>query len=120
MVDCMGAQDKRRAGGTRNGARARRSLDTLEEKTKRAPVASLATGLLPGIIGCTGAVVIASENSSPEAALVLKLRTESGQEVFLPISEARARQIQKVIGEFNRSQDFVFVEDKPAAEATFQ
>jgi putative ABC transport system substrate-binding protein len=31
--------------------------------------------LLPGIIGCTGAVVVASENSSPEAALVLRLRT---------------------------------------------
>ena len=76
--------------------------------------------LLPGIVGCTGAVVIASENSSPEAALVLKLRTESGQEVFLPISEMGARQVQKVIGEFNRCRDFLFVEDRPAAEATLQ
>src|SRR5262249_15625332 len=37
--------------------------------------------LLPGIVGCIGAVVIASENSDPQAALVLKLRTESGQEL---------------------------------------
>ena len=72
--------------------------------------------LLPGIVGCTGAVVIASENSSPEAALVLKLRTESGQEVFLPISEMGARQI----GEFNRRRDFLFVEERPTAEATLQ
>ena len=76
--------------------------------------------LLPGIVGCTGAVVIASENSSPEAALVLKLRTESGQEVFLPISEMGARQLQKVIGEFNRRRDFLFVEERPTAEATLQ
>ena len=72
--------------------------------------------LLPGIVGCAGAVVIASENSSPEAALVLKLRTESGQEVFLPISEMGARQI----GEFNRRRDFLFVEERPTAEATLQ
>jgi hypothetical protein len=76
--------------------------------------------LLPGIIGCTGAVVIASENSSPEAALVLKLRTEAGQEVLLPLSERSARQVQKVIGEFNRSRDLLFVEERPAAEATLQ
>jgi hypothetical protein len=72
--------------------------------------------LLPGIVGCIGAVVIASENSSPEAALVLKRRTESGQEVFLPISEMGARQI----GEFNRRRDFLFVEERPTAEATLQ
>ena len=72
--------------------------------------------LLPGIVGCAGAVVIASENSSPEAALVLKRRTESGQEVFLPISEMGARQI----GEFNRRRDFLFVEERPTAEATLQ
>jgi hypothetical protein len=76
--------------------------------------------LLSGIVGCTGAVVIASENSSPEAALVLKLRTESGQEIFLPISEMGARQVQKVIGELNRRRDFLFVEERPAAEATLQ
>jgi hypothetical protein len=63
--------------------------------------------------------VIASENSSPEAALVLKRRTESGQD-FLPISEMGARQVQKVIGEFNRRRDFLFVEGRPAAEATLQ
>jgi hypothetical protein len=76
--------------------------------------------LLPGIIGCSGAVVIASENASPEAALVLKLRTESGQEVLLPVSERAAKQVQKVIGEFNRSRDLLFVEDRQAAEATLQ
>ena len=76
--------------------------------------------LLPGIVRCTGAVVIASENASPEAALVLKLRTESGQEVLLPLSERGARQVQKVIGEFNRRRDFLFVEERPAAEATLQ
>jgi hypothetical protein len=76
--------------------------------------------LLPGIVGCTGAVVIASENSNPEAALVLKLRTEAGEEVFLPISEKGARQVQKVIAEFNRSRDLLFVEDGPAAAVTLQ
>jgi hypothetical protein len=76
--------------------------------------------LLPGIVECTGAVVIASENSSPEAVLVLKLRTEGGQEVLLPISEVGARQVQKVIGEFNCSRDLLRVEDRPAAVATLQ
>jgi hypothetical protein len=75
---------------------------------------------LPGIVGCTGAVVIASENSSPEAALVLRLRTEAGEEVLLPISERGAKQLQKVIGEFNRSRDLLFVEERPAASAVLQ
>jgi hypothetical protein len=76
--------------------------------------------LLPGIVACTGAVVVASENSDPEAALVLKLRTEAGQEVLLPISEKGAKQVQMVIGEFNRSRDLLFVEERPAAAATLQ
>jgi hypothetical protein len=76
--------------------------------------------LLPGIVACNGAVVVASENSSPEAALVLKLRTEAGEEVLLPISEKGARQVQMVIGEFNRSRDLLFVEDTPAVAATLQ
>jgi hypothetical protein len=76
--------------------------------------------LLPGIVACTGAAVVASENSNPEAALVLNLRTEGGVEVLLPISEAGARQVQKVIGVFNRSRDLLFVEERPAAEATLQ
>jgi hypothetical protein len=76
--------------------------------------------LLPGIVGCTGAVVIASENSSPEAALVLKLQTEGGLEVLLPISELGAKQVQKVISVFARSRDLLFVESRPAAEATLQ
>jgi hypothetical protein len=76
--------------------------------------------ILPGVVGCSGAVVIASENSDPRAALVLKLRTESGQEVLLPLSERSAKQVQVVIGEFNRSRDLLFVEERQAAEATLQ
>jgi hypothetical protein len=76
--------------------------------------------LLPGIVGCTGAVVVASENSSPEAALVLKLRTQAGQEVLLPISEKGARQVQTVIAAFSRSRDLLFIEERPATEATLQ
>jgi hypothetical protein len=75
--------------------------------------------LLPGIVGCTGAVVVASENSSPEAALVLKLRTKAGQEVLLPITE-KGRQVQTVIAAFSRSRDLLFVEDTPAVAATLQ
>lgn len=75
---------------------------------------------LPGIVGCSGAVVVASENSSPEAALVLKLRTEAGEEVLLPLSERGAKQVQKVIGEFNRSRDLLFVEERSVAAATLQ
>jgi hypothetical protein len=75
---------------------------------------------LPGIVGCAGAVVIASENSDPEAALVLRLRTEAGEEVLLPISERAAKQVQKVISEFNRSRDLLFVEERPAAAVTLQ
>jgi hypothetical protein len=30
---------------------------------------------LPGIVACTGAVVVASENSNPEAILTLRLRS---------------------------------------------
>jgi hypothetical protein len=66
-------------------------------------------------MGCTGAVVVASENSDPEAALVLKLGMEAGDEVFLPIW-----QVQKVFGEFNRSRDLLFVEDMSAIAATPQ
>ena len=76
--------------------------------------------VLPGIVACTGAIVITSENSSPEAALVLKLQTEGGLEVLLPLSERSARQVQKVIGEFNRSRDFLFNEDRPATQASLQ
>ena len=76
--------------------------------------------LLPGIVACTGAVVVASENSSPEAALVLKLRTQAGQEVLLPISEKGARQVQTVIAAFSRSRDLLFIEERPATEATLQ
>jgi hypothetical protein len=67
--------------------------------------------LLGGIVGCTGAVVIVSEKSDRQAALVLKLWTEAGDEVLLPLSERSAKQVQMVIGEFNRGRDFLVVED---------
>jgi hypothetical protein len=46
---------------------------------------------LPGIVACTGAVVMASENSNPEARLTLKLKTEAGDHVLLPLSEQTTR-----------------------------
>jgi hypothetical protein len=55
--------------------------------------------------------VIVSENSDRQAALVLKLWTEAGDEVLLPLSERSAKQAQMVIGEFNRGRDFLVVED---------
>jgi hypothetical protein len=76
--------------------------------------------LLPGVVACNGAVVVASENSDPKAALVLKLRTEGGQEVLLPLSERATEQVQKVISEFNRSRDLLFVEERPVAAAPLQ
>jgi hypothetical protein len=45
------------------------------------------------------------------SGLVLKLRTEAGDEVLLPLSERSAKQVQMVIGEFNRGRDFLVVED---------
>jgi hypothetical protein len=36
------------------------------------------------------------------------------------ISEQAAKQIAKVITEFNRSRDFLFAEDQTAASATLQ
>jgi hypothetical protein len=76
--------------------------------------------LLPAVVACNGAVVVASENSDPTAALVLKLRTEGGQEVLLPLSERATKQVQKVISEFNRSRDLLFVEERTAAAAPLQ
>jgi hypothetical protein len=75
---------------------------------------------LPGIVACTGAVVQASENSSPEALLTLRLRTESGDEVLLPLSERATRQLQRVVAEFNRTRDLLFIEERAAASATLQ
>jgi hypothetical protein len=63
-----------------------------------------------GLGGDGGMAHSGGGNSSPEG----------GQEVFLPVSEVGARQVQKVIGEFNRSRDFLFVEDRPVAKATLQ
>jgi hypothetical protein len=50
---------------------------------------------------------------------VLKLRTEADKRC-LPISEKGARQVQTVIAAFSRSRDLLFVEERPAAEATLQ
>ena len=75
---------------------------------------------LPGIVACTGAVVVASENSNPEAILTLKLKTESGDQILLPLSERTTRQLQQVISEFNRTRDLLFVAERPSAFATLQ
>jgi hypothetical protein len=75
---------------------------------------------LPGMVACTGAVVVASENSNPEAVLTLSLRTEAGEECLMRISEQAAKQLHKIITEFNRSRDFLFAEQKAAAPATLQ
>jgi hypothetical protein len=73
-----------------------------------------------GIVACTGAVVQASENSSPEALLTLRLKTGSGDEVLLPLSECATPQLQRVVAEFNRTRDLLFVEERAAASATLQ
>jgi hypothetical protein len=75
---------------------------------------------LPGIVECIGAIVQASENSSPEALLTLKLTTAAGNEVLLPLSERATRQLQRVVAEFNRTRDLLFVEERAAASATLQ
>jgi hypothetical protein len=80
----------------------------------------MAVLMLPGMVACMGAVVVASENSNPEAILTLTLQTEGGEECLLRISEKAAKQIAKVITEFNRSRDFLFAEEQSAASATLQ
>jgi hypothetical protein len=75
---------------------------------------------LPGIVACTGGLVVASESSNPEAILTLKLKTESGGQLLLPLSERTARQLQQVISEFNRTRDLLFVDESPSASATLQ
>jgi hypothetical protein len=68
---------------------------------------------LPGIVACTGGLVVASENS--EAILTLRLKTESGDQVLLPLSEAdHQAELQHVISEFNRTRDLLFVEERPS------
>jgi hypothetical protein len=76
--------------------------------------------MLPGMVACTRSVVVASENSSPEAVLTLTLRTEAGEECLMRISEQAAKQIAKVISEFNCTRDFLFAEEQAAASATLQ
>jgi hypothetical protein len=80
----------------------------------------MAVRMLPGMVACMGAVVVASENSNPEAILTLTLRTEAGEECLMRISEQAAKQIAKIISEFNRSRDFLFSEAQAAASATLQ
>ena len=75
---------------------------------------------LPGIVACTGTMIVASENSNPEALLTLRLTTEEGQTVLLPLSERTTRQLAKVISEFNRTRDLLFVQERPTASATLQ
>jgi hypothetical protein len=80
----------------------------------------MAIRILPGMVACTGAVVVASENSSTEALLTLTLQTDGGEECLMRISEKAAKQIAKVISEFNRSRDFLFAEEQARATATLQ
>jgi hypothetical protein len=75
---------------------------------------------LPGIVECTGALVQASENSSPQASLTLRLKTATGDHVLLPLSQGAAKQLQTVVAEFNRTRDLLFVEERVAASATLQ
>jgi hypothetical protein len=75
---------------------------------------------MPGMVACTGAIVVASESSNPEALLTLTLRTERGDQYLLPLSERTTRQLQTVISEFNRTRDLLFVEERPAASAVLQ
>jgi hypothetical protein len=75
---------------------------------------------LLGTIECTGAVVSASEGTSREALLTLRLRTATGDEVLVPLTERATRQLAKVIAEFNRTRDLLFVEERAAAMATLQ
>ena len=51
---------------------------------------------------------------------VLKLKTEAGDQVLLPLSERTTRQLQQVISEFNRTRDLLFVAERPSASATLQ
>jgi hypothetical protein len=75
---------------------------------------------LPGVVACSGAVVVASESSNPEALLTLKLKTETGDQFLLPLSEGTTRQLQLVIAEFNRTRDLLFVEERSSTSATLQ
>ena len=63
---------------------------------------------------------MASESSNPEALLTLSLKTESGDQVLLPLSERATRQLQRVISEFNRTRDLLFVEERPCASVSLQ
>jgi hypothetical protein len=75
---------------------------------------------LPGMVACTGEVVVASENSNPEAVLTLTLRTEAGEECLMRISDQAAKPLHKIITEFNRTREFLFAEEQAGASATFQ
>jgi len=93
-------------------------VGTKTEHRKGRP--SVAITKLPGIVACNGALVVASESSNPEAILTLKLKTESGDQVLLPLSERTTGQLQHVISEFNRTRDLLFMEGRPSASATLQ
>jgi hypothetical protein len=76
--------------------------------------------LLPGIVACKSRRSRLGEFQPRGGLGVLKLRTEGGQEVLLPLSERATKQVQKVISAFNRSRDLLFVEERPAAVAPLQ
>jgi hypothetical protein len=75
---------------------------------------------IPGMVACTGAVVVASESSNLEALLTLTLRTEGGDQYLVPLSEQTTRQLQKMISEFNRARDLAVLEERLAANGTPQ
>jgi hypothetical protein len=62
----------------------------------------MAVRMLPGMVACTGAVVVASENSNPEAILTLTLRTEAGEECLMRITEKAAKQLHKIITSYRQ------------------
>ena len=47
-------------------------------------------------------------------------KTESGDQVLLPLSELTTRQLQRVLSEFNRTGDLLFMEERTSASATLQ
>ena len=98
-----------------------RLMDNLEHnRNVNKGKTSMSPTKLPGIVACTGAMIAASENSNPEALLTLRLTTEEGQTVLLPLSEQTTRQLQEVISQFNRTRDLLFLEERAAASATLQ
>jgi hypothetical protein len=70
---------------------------------------------MPNVVACTGAVVVASESSKPEATVTLTLKTETGNQYLLPLSELAINQLFEVISEFRRTRQFLFEEELSTA-----